>query len=503
MAARNWREVDQYAKQILAQDRSDPEGLFLSGMVAKSSNRPDAAISFFSRCLDKDAGRYDAAIELAGLHVAMLQYGDAYRLIAQHAASIGGSPRYLQLAAQILSQVGKWDEAWPLVKRADELQPNVPVILACKAECATSLGKIAEAKELYLKLLLHNPGHQRNHYELSRLESARNDEHIGRMRQIISGNGLGDEGNIWLHYALGKELEDLEQWDDSFHHYKTAGDAAARSSKHDVGRELSFIDNVIETCDQDWFSSQQGASETSKTPVFIVGLPRTGTTLVERIVSSHSHVESIGETLVFENLLRDGRGRVGDVNTKDLRKAAKQNPRVLARDYMSGVEYLFGDKPMFIEKYTYNFLHLGLIARAFPDARLIHLQRNPMDACFAMYKQPFFSFAFTLEDLARYYPAYDRLMQHWRSLLGDRLVEVSYEDIVADNENQVRRLLDKLGLEFEQSCLDFDRNPTPSATASAVQVRGKVHSRSVGKWQRYEQQLTPLRESLLQDGFDV
>ena len=158
---------------------------------------------------------------------------------------------------------------------------------------------------------------------------------------------------------------------------------------------------------------------------------------------------------------------------------------------------------MFLEKYTYNYLYLGFIAKAFPNAPIIHLQRNPMDACFAMSKQPFFSFAFTVDDLARYYLAYDRLINHWRSILGDRLIEVSYEVLVTDPENETRQLIDKLGLDFEYACLKFDKNTAPSATASSVQIRDKVHSRSVNRWRHFEKHLIPLWHKLRGAGIDV
>jgi hypothetical protein len=158
---------------------------------------------------------------------------------------------------------------------------------------------------------------------------------------------------------------------------------------------------------------------------------------------------------------------------------------------------------MFIDKLPDNFLYLGFIAKAFPHAHIIHLRRNPMDACFAMYKQSFFSFAYTLEDLGKYYSAYDRLRRHWGEALKDRVIEVEYESLVADPEGQTRALLDRLGLDFEQACIDFHLNKTPSATASAAQVREKAHTRSVKKWEKFERQLQPLKDYLDEAGIST
>jgi len=167
------------------------------------------------------------------------------------------------------------------------------------------------------------------------------------------------------------------------------------------------------------------------------------------------------------------------------------------------VRYRLTGKPLFIYKYPLNFLYLGFIARSFPQARIVHLRRHPMDACFAMYKQSFFRFAYTLEDLASYYIAYDRLSGHWRQRLGGRIIEVEYEKLVSDPDAQIRALLDRLGLDFEQACLDFHLNTAPSATASAVQVREKAHTRSVARWKEFEEQLRPLRDRLEDAGIET
>ena len=183
--------------------------------------------------------------------------------------------------------------------------------------------------------------------------------------------------------------------------------------------------------------------------------------------------------------------------------AAKKNIGIIARGYMSAVDYRLTDKPIFIDKLPENFLYLGFIAKAFPDAHIIHLKRNPLDSCFAMYKQSFFKFAYTLESLGKYYVAYNRLRCYWEKVLKDRVIEVVYEELVSDQEGQIRSLLDKLGLDFEQACLDFDQNTAPSATASAVQVREKAHTRSVKKWKRFASELQPLQRYLENAGISM
>jgi hypothetical protein len=201
-------------------------------------------------------------------------------------------------------------------------------------------------------------------------------------------------------------------------------------------------------------------------------------------------------------VLRDG-SRAGNqigITGAQIEAAARRDPESIAKAYVDAVSHRLGDEPYFVEKLPENVLYLGFIAKSWPDAKIVHLRRHPMDACFAVYKQSFFRFAYSLDDLARYYLAYDRLSRHWRTVLGSRMVELNYEDLVSDQEAETRRLLQALGLDFEEACLRFDQNVAPVATASSVQVREKVHTRSVGKWKKFERQLQSLREQLEQGG---
>jgi hypothetical protein len=197
---------------------------------------------------------------------------------------------------------------------------------------------------------------------------------------------------------------------------------------------------------------------------------------------------------------------VEGMNPAILAAAARQDAARIASGYMDAVRYRLGDQPMFIDKLPFNFLYLGFIAKAWPQAGIVYLRRNPMDTCFAMYKQVFtwaYKFSYTLEGLGRYYVAHHRLLEHWRKVLGPRLIEVEYEALVSDQEAQTRRLLDRLGLAFEPACLEFEKNEAASATASSVQVREKIHTRSVDRWRHFERQLQPLRAMLESAGIAV
>lgn len=508
IAQRDWATVDVCARGVLARQPNHPEGLFFGGLVDKAAERPRKAIEAFEAVLDIDDARYDAAIELASLYSTSRRNGDAAALIARYTYSLANSPKYLDMAGTTYVQIGLPERAWPLYRRAVELQPEITLFQANMASCAVYVGEIDIAEKTYRMLLELNPNHQRNHYYLSRLKRAKDTSHIEEMERVIRAAGLPPERNVFIHFALGKEYEDLGMWSEAFQHYKAGGDAVTKIAAYDVNDDIAIIDKVIEVCNEEWMQDAPAGDSEDPHPLFVVGLPRTGTTLVERILSSHSSVTSVGETEFIQMVLRRESGieSVENMNPHVIDNIAKKDIGYVRTGYMDQIRYRLGSESVFIDKLPFNVLYLGFIAKAWPDKPVVLMKRNPMDACFSMYKQVFtwaYKFSYSLETLADYYIAYDRLCRHWRSLLGDRLVEVQYEELVADQESETRRILERLQLPFEEACLNFESNKAPTTTASSVQVREKAHTRSVEKWRKFEEWLAPLRDKLESAGIEV
>lgn len=510
-AAQDWATVDACATNLLHQDTASAEGHFLKGLVEKAALRPALATAAFETALNLDPSRYDVAIELAGQRSIARRNGEAAELIGKYTDKLSNSPRYLDFAGTIYTEIGMAESAWPLYKKANELQPGVDLFMANLASCSVYLGKIDEAAKTYRALLDRFPNHQRNHYYLARLAKAKDDKHVEEMKRVLDATRLPPDRNVFLYYGIGKELEDLGRWAEAFKYFKMAGDAVSTVAKYNIEDDLSLIDTIITTCDRQWVNDGAIGSADQyqgKTPIFVVGLPRTGTTLTERILSSHSQVESVGETQFLQMVIRKVSevASVEPMNPEMIRAAATKSIEQIGQEYLQSIAYRLGEKPMFIDKLPFNFLFLGFIAKAYPHARIVHLRRNPMDSCFSMYKQVFtwaYKFSYSLETLGRYFVAHERLRDHWVNTVGGRMVEVEYEVLVADQEAQTRLLLDKLGLPFEEACLNFDKNKAPTATASSVQVREKIHSRSVNRWKNFETELAPLREYLEENGIVV
>lgn len=503
MSRFDWETVKRMADQIIDDDKSSAEGLYLRGMAQKGQRQFKEARKSFQQALAADERRYDAAMEIAALFSSMRRNGEAFALLDKYEGDLQNSPRYLDHAATTFVGIGMPERALPLYEKAHELQPEIELFRANLASCMVYAGEIDRARALYEGLLANNPGHRKNHYHLSRLIKATDDSHIRHMQQLLADRSVPDNRNTPLFFALGKEYEDLGQWEESFAWYKRGNETASRQMNYQPADDLALIDRIMETCTAEWLQDSVPviAKEGRQTPIFITGLPRTGTTLVERILSSHSQVSSVGETMFLQMSLKANAGiaretPVGPDNIGPMASAQQSNVPDL---YVEALSYRMGPEPFFIEKLPFNFLYLGLIAKYWPDAKLVVLNRNPVDACFSMYKQVFtwaYKFSYSLDFLGQYYVAHDRLLQRWRNVLGDRLIEIQYEELVDEQEVQTRSLLQKLDLAFEPACLTFEKNASHSTTASSVQVRSGISRASVDKWRNYETQLAPLLEIL-------
>jgi tetratricopeptide (TPR) repeat protein len=244
--AQDWPAVAKSADEILRHDENNAEGHFLWGLVERIQRRPQKAIQAFERVLAIDPERYDAGVELANQFSIARRNGDAAELLARYEDRLSNSPMYLDLAGTIYTEIGMPQKAWPLYEKAVELQPGVDLFRANLASCAVFLGKIEEAGESFKALLKRFPNHQRNHWQLSRLEKAKDDSHVREMQDVLARTGLPPDQNVYLYYAIGKELEDLGRWDEAFEYYRKAGDAVCSVANYDITSDLAIIDKVME-----------------------------------------------------------------------------------------------------------------------------------------------------------------------------------------------------------------------------------------------------------------
>ena len=497
---KNWRQAQHLCREIIQIFPDNAEGHFIYGIASKASGDIETAISQFKKSLALEENRYDAAIELANLYFIQQKHDQSLLLLEQYESHISKNPTLLDMAGVTFERLGLHERALRCFAAACDLQPTTPIFQEHLASSKVNNGDVDEAISIYEALLKKYPRHQRNHYELSRIRQAKDESHILEMKALAEGLGNQPSRTVFLNYAIGKELEDLNQWEEAFDYYRLAGDAATKASRYDVTKDQEIIQNIMETCDAQWLSNspvKKPRTGNNSTPIFIVGLPRSGTTLLERCLSNHSAVESAGETFFMQKALFEvSQTQERHLSPAVIKDAAEAPPEIIGEAYLKFIKYRLSGTSYFIDKLPENYFNLGFIAKSMPDSKIILMNRNPMDSCFAQYKQSYFRYAYNLKDLGEYYIAYNNLINHWRDVLGDRIIEVDYEDLVIDNKKVMQETLESLGLDFEIGCTHPEKNTSPVSTASSAQVVEKVHSRSINKWRNFQAQLRPLERRL-------
>jgi tetratricopeptide (TPR) repeat protein len=363
-----------------------------------------------------------------------------------------------------------------------------------------SLGRLDDAAAACDLALRHEPDRFAAlllRSELRRATAGQN--HVEDLKRRLQRED-SDAGRMFMAYALGKELHDLGRYEEAFEGFALGAALRRRNLRYDVGDDERKLGRIAET-----FTRRAPPAEPTDAPardVFIVGLPRSGTTLTERILTALPGVRSNGETNNLSTAIHQvAPSEGGDV----FDRYSRADGRAVAQAYARLADH-GGQGGTIVEKLPMNYLYVGAIATALPSARIIWVRRHALDSCFAMFRTLFgeaYPFSYDFGDLARYYAAYARLMEHWRRLLGERLFVVDYEDLVAHPATAGAALARRCGLEWSDEATDITRNRTASLTASAAQVREPIYQRSAGLWRNYARQLAPLRRELQQLGVDV
>jgi hypothetical protein len=401
--------------------------------------------------------------------------------------------------AMLLTRLERREDAIHRYQQAARLKPGQSQHYYNIAILQRSLGDTEAAEENFNRAIDLNPTDYEAYKVRSELrtQTAENN-HVRQLEKLLK-RGIDDpRGRVQVCYALAKELEDMEKSERSFHFLKLGADTRRGYMQYNVQRDLDTMQAIAGSYQPGLFEGRI-EGDPSTEPVFIVGMPRTGTTLVERILASHTDVYSAGELNNFTTQLMAQIGKHAERKPKDRDEAVALSTTIdfaaLGRAYVGSTRPFTGHTPRFIDKLPLNFLYAGLIHLALPNAKIIELKRHPVDTCYAIYKQLFidaYPFSYDLEELGRYFVAYRRLMAHWHEVMPRAIHTIAYEELVGDVEGETRRMLEFCDLEWQDQCLRFYESREASTTASTVQVRQPVYRSSVNKWRQYESQLVPL-----------
>ena len=412
----------------------------------------------------------------------------SYRTIyATACIGLGDDERALQMYRALLAQT----------PQAADVQLSVGHVLK-------TLGRPQESIEAYRAAAALRPSFGDAYWSLANLKTYRfTAQELAQMRAEESASTTQLADRYHLCFALAKGMEDRGEYADAFTYYER-GNALKKS-------ELRYRPEPVERntrlqkaiCTREFFAARQGVGATSNAPIFVVGLPRAGSTLLEQILASHSQVEGTMELADIPRLVQELQGREADDENprypRDLKELSPEDLRRMGEKYLNDTLVYRIGKPRFIDKMPNNFRHLGLIHLMLPNAKIIDARREPMACCFSNFKQLFASgqeFTYSIEDIARYYRTYLELMQHWDEALPGRVLHVQHEDVVEDLEGNVRRILEFCGLDYEPACLEFYKNERSVRTASSEQVRQPIFKEGLDQWRNFEPWLGPLQAAL-------
>ncbi len=418
---------------------------------------------------------------------------------------------HLLVLGGVLVRCGEQRQALDVYLKAESAAPSNADVHRGLASVYRFLGDTAKAEAACNATIRLDPEDYETIGLRSSLRAAReNDNHVGELRALLACGIRAWRGQVQVAYALAKEFEDLGAYAESFARLQQGAAVKRRHTRYDLQDDLRIFPAIRDAFSASRFSNS-GTGHENAAPIFVVGMPRTGSTLVERVISSHGEVQSLGElnTLSLEmvRLVEQelGGAKLDRVALPQL--AASLPMRTLAENYLQSVAPLRDGRSRFVDKLPLNSLNIGLIHMAMPNAAIVHVVRDPLDACYAMFKYLFrngYPFTYDLEELGAYYAEYYNLMEHWRSVLPPgRIHDIRYENIVADLPAEARRLIAHLQLPWDSRCEAFQDNRNPSMTGSASQVRRPVYDTSVGSWRRVEKELAPLRRVLAERGVPV
>jgi len=459
------------------------------------------------------------AIELApGLAQARLYLGEILTRQRRYSVAVSSfqkayemdreNPGYLVALVRSLHEERRTEEAIQLLQGSLDKFPHETSLISLLGELLRVAGRIEESEKLYQQALSRQQDMSSVLFNYSRIRKfSKQDENIIRqIEKSLSDCNLPDDSRMTLCFALGKIYDDCNEYDKAFENYRTANNLKHKLVKYNRVSYEKQIDETISVFNRDFFTDFAYCGSEQRLPVFIFGMPRSGTTLTEQIISAHPEVAGADELTYFQSLCKQiPRLLQSDLPwpgcCSSLNKTAADQ---IVRHYLELLRRYSPAAKLITDKMPQNYYYLGLIGVLFPGAPLIHCRREPLDVCLSIYFQnftKFHSYAFDLLDIGHKYLQYERLMAHWRQVLPQPLLEVRYEDLVTDQERMSRALIDFCGLEWDAGCLDFYRHKRDVRTASSWQVRQPIYSGSVSRWKNYEKHLGPLMK-LFEDARD-
>ncbi len=496
-------EARQLYRQVLRENPNNVDALRLLGTIDASHLRFDEAERRFRRAIELAPDFTRAILDLGRILKEQNRYEEAIECFKKvNALEPGNIQSHFQLAST-LAPAALTYEAVEAYQHVLELQPDHPGALLGLGHMLKTVGRQDEAITAYRDFIGLKPDQGEGYWSLANLKTYQlSDDDVRDMESKLATDHLDDQSAVNFLFALAKTYEDKGDFDRAWGYYSKGGTKQRMIEQYDPVQTEVTNDSIISVFDRPFLEKNAGLGHPDPAPIFVVGLPRSGSTLIEQILASHSLVEGTAELPYVGrvvNLLN--KNRADGINYPEAtRELGEKQFHALGQDYLDLAQlHRIEGKPRFIDKMPNNTPSIGLLHLILPNAKIIDARRYPLDSCFSCYRQLFAkgqAFTYDLTDIGEYFLQYQRMMDHWHDALPGRVLTVQYEDMVTDFENQVRRLLDYCELPWEEACINFYDTERPVRTASSEQVRRPIYSESIHRWRNYQQHLGELIDVL-------
>jgi len=505
MLANDIPTADRLLKAHLQQAPTDVPAIRMLAEVAVRLGRNEDARKLLERCLELAPGFSAARYNYAVLLHRQNDSAGALVQVEHLLKSDPRSPSHRNLHAVILSRIGEYERSSRVYAQLLAEYPDNSKVWLSYGHVLKTEGRQADCIDAYRRSIALDPAFGEAYWSLANLKTFRFTEaDLAAMRAQLARADLSDENRLHFEFALGKACEDTDEHAQAFEHYAKGNALHRAGHPYDADLNTSRVKRLKASFSREFFAERAGMGCEAPDPIFIVGMPRAGSTLLEQILSSHSAVEGTTELPEIVTMAKELRAQSGSQEIVAYAEAlAAKNAaelRALGEQYLERTRiHRKTDRPFFIDKMPNNFLHVGLIQVILPNAKIIDARRHPLGCCFSNFKQYYArgqNFSYGLADMGRFYRDYVELMAHFDEVLPGRVHRVFYERTVEDTEGEVRRVLDYCGLPFEPGCLRFFENDRAVRTASAEQVRQPIYRDGVEQWRHYEAWLDPLKDAL-------
>jgi len=490
--------ADNMCRKLLELVPNEIRTLRLLASLARHFRHYEISTSILARCIEVQPANAAIGLDYAKSLLTNHKFREA---LEQCNRLIELAPENIEIygvKAEVLYNLGQYQEAIAIYRELSTVYEYQASCLLQLGKVLTIVGETTEAISCFHQVVELESVPAQAYWELANLKTYQfSDDEIASMQDLLTAGEISDMNKVFIEFALGKAKEDAQQYSESFQHYKAANRAYSFIRKFRHSRQNASFKSFFTT---EYFEKRKHQGSDSDAPVFVLGLPRSGSTLVEQILTSHSQVDATMELPEITSISRElnvsslpGQGQY----PQSMAKLSEEQVKAFAQRYLYFVQPIRQQAPHFVDKLPGNFHHIGLIKTLFPNAKIVDIRRSPMASGWSLYRHFFaesFPFSYDLVTIGKYYNEYVELMDHWHTVLPGQILTIKYEDLVGDFSTTVETLLQYCGLEFEDACLDFHLNKRAVATPSSEQVRQPIFDSALEQWKNYEEFLTPLKQ---------